>query len=452
MCWLPFLSLLPLLRAEIFGAHPGAMHASTKGSAFGSRAILPPWRFAVPHVLQLRKHSKLSLTAKHRFLHQDQRTLSEDHSSMWTEATMLHALQYYGNVSIGTPMQQFQLTFDSGSSSLLVQGMNCTSKPCLGSHRRYFANESSTSEQIAWADNPLEKMASASDDRDTTVETFAMGEAVGVYARDRMCVTSTSCAYVDLVEAQEETDNPFNNVRWDGIFGLALSGESQPIEFNAVRQLFMQKAISQPMFALYLGPSLQDESEITFGGWKKSRVAEAPLWVSLSSSTYWQFSLEDIVVGNVSTKLCSNGCEAVVDTGSSLLMGPAKVGDAIKALLHAHASDCSEASFAKLPTIGFRVNGSLLELHPQEYMDSSSDTCLFAWTSTLDQPEFQGTLPTVVLGMPFLRQYYTVFNFQPSGPSLGFARANHSGLDKHQAASPSPVVDIQLFAQRPSKF
>lgn len=373
--------------------------------------------------------------------------LTGEGAATWAEVRQLHALQYYGRVSLGNPAQQFLLTFDSGSSSLLVQGMNCTSEACLGSHQRYFANKSTTSEQIGWADAPLEKASGGPADRDTLVETFAMGQAVGVYARDRVCLAPASCASVDLVEAQEESDNPFKAVRWDGIFGLALSSDSQPIEFNVIQQLFRQKAIPAPMFALYLGLGIVDESEITFGGWKQSRTMEAPLWVQLSSSTYWQFALEDVVVGNVSTKVCSNGCQAVVDTGSSLLMGPKQVGDVIKKLLYSHAPDCSSSSIAALPTIGFRVNGTLLQLDAHDYMDISPDTCLFAWTSSLDQPEFQGDLPLLVLGMPFLRRYYTIFDFDSSGPRLGFARANHSD---HGAHSSSPLLDVKLFAERPA--
>lgn len=293
-------------------------------------------------------------------------------------------------------------------------------------------------------------MTGAPDDRDTTVETFAMGEATGVYARDRLCIASSSCAMVDLVEAQEESDTPFNAVHWDGIFGLSLPAAGQPIEFNALHQLFQQKAIKERIFAVYLGPRLSDRSEITFGGWKSTRTSEAPLWVTLSSSAYWQFAIDDIVVGNVSVKACNNSCQAVVDTGSSLLMGPQTVGDAIKVLLHAHATDCSNKSLAALPTIGFRVNGSLLELQPEDYMDSSSDTCLFAWTTAMEQPEFQGSLPTVVLGMPFLRRYYTIFDFQTSGARLGFARARRDGSSEDPAAPASQFVDVQLFAERPA--
>merc|ERR1712070_1110198 len=127
----------------------------------------------------------------------------------------------------------------------------------------------------------------------------------------------------------------------------------------------------------------------------------------------------------------------------SLLMGPQKVGDAIKVLLHAHAIDCSKKSLAALPAIGFRVNGSLFELLPEDYMDSSLDTCLFAWTTVMDQPEIQGQFPTVVLGMPFLRRYYTIFDLQPSGARLGFARARHDGDGgNHSVSASQSSVDV----------
>jgi len=361
---------------------------------------------------------------------------------VWEEVALLHPLTYYGNISVGTPPQDLRVAFDTGSSSLLVPGEDCTSEACQRPHRRYYANQSSTAEQIAWSDKPLEPLSNNPEDRDTTVETFAMGDATGVYARDIVCLAPKVCATLDLVETLEESDIPFKNAPWDGIFGLSPTSNS-PKEFVAFEQLFLQKAVGQSLFAVYLGPGAADAAEITFGRWKASKVIEPPHWVPLSDPDYWQFAIQDIVLGNISMKLCNGSCQAVVDTGSSLLMGPQVIGDVLTSKIRAYLSDCSRVSLAALPTLGFKVGEVLFEIQPEDYMDVDTETCLFAWTTVKDIGKGQ----VLVLGMPFLRRYYTVFDFNPSGARLGFARAQrNSGRDP--TGMLSHAVDVQLAPYR----
>ncbi len=46
-------------------------------------------------------------------------------------------------------------------------------------------------------------------------------------------------------------------------------------------------------------------------------------YVPLTNETYWEFALDDIQIGGQS--LCTSGCRAIADTGTSLLAGPAAV-------------------------------------------------------------------------------------------------------------------------------
>merc|ERR1719269_479186 len=51
----------------------------------------------------------------------------------------------------GTPPQNFDVVFDSGSGNLVVPRAQCTSKPCA-THQRFMANASSTVHELALDD------------------------------------------------------------------------------------------------------------------------------------------------------------------------------------------------------------------------------------------------------------------------------------------------------------
>ncbi|CAN0186710.1 unnamed protein product [Discosporangium mesarthrocarpum] len=57
--------------------------------------------------------------------------------------------QYYGEVSLGTPAQTFNVIFDTGSANLWVASSHCGLS--CGIHARYRASKSSTYEEVSQA-------------------------------------------------------------------------------------------------------------------------------------------------------------------------------------------------------------------------------------------------------------------------------------------------------------
>lgn len=330
------------------------------------------------------------------------------------QAKIMHATQYYGEVRVGK--QQFKVIFDSGSGALLVPGKKCDSPACE-SHTRYDGKLSKDAAAIGWADEPLKAVDDNSEDRDVKSISFAMGEVTGEYQRDRVCFGSGggTCGLVDFMLMTEESDNPFKDAQWDGVLGLGLSLSDAP-EFNVVPTL-LQEAKQPQVFSYFLSGY---SGALALG----NSVVQAPYFkdrftVPISVDGYWQFKIDDIIVDGKPTGLCDKkaGCQAAVDTGSSLLMGPSNMIAAITKKLEID-DKCSKQ---KLPAFGFLVSANgkqkKLEMSSEDYLDRDAKNCYLAMMSVRDT----GRGPLLVLGYPFLRNYLTTFDYEKK--ELGFVDA-----------------------------
>jgi len=367
-------------------------------------------------------------------------------SSMRMQSQLLHALQYYGEVEVGTPPQKFTVIFDTGSGHLLVPSAKCDGDAC-NAHKKFDAKNSSTAMPVGWADEPL-KRAESDDDRDTKVINFASGDAVGQFTRDRICLGGSKlfCATADFIEMTEESDDPFKDAEWDGVLGLGQAVSDAP-EFNIFG--VMAKTTAKPIFAVYLGRHVSDDAEITFGSIRQERMAGPMTWVDVSVEGYWQFQFSDFTIDGKSTGLCDkygkHGCQGVLDTGSSLMMGPKGDLDQLLQLLHFGndtQKNCTEGY--KFPKLGFKIAGKLFEMDPSDYMDRSHDETTpkgmeLCWAHLMPIGD-TGRGPITVLGMPFLRTFYTAYNMKDK--KIGIARAKHERL-KDDIIGNEPLVAVR---------
>lgn len=101
-----------------------------------------------------------------------------------------------------------------------------------------------------------------------------------------------------------------------------------------------------------------------------------------------------------------------------MLAGPSDLVDKLSNMVGAK-EDCS--NYNSLPKIGFQIGDKVLNLKPDDYMDSSASDCSFSLMS-LDVPPPKG--PLFIFGDPFLRRFVTIFD--RSGPRVGFAVSKHS--------------------------
>jgi len=127
-----------------------------------------------------------------------------------------------------------------------------------------------------------------------------------------------------FAEAVDEPGLTFLVAQFDGILGLAFQSISVdgvvPVWYNLVSQ----NLVSQQVFSFWLNRNEETNpgGELLLGGIDSSHYTGPIFYVPLTNKTYWEFKLDDVVIGGKSTGFCSRGCHAIADTGTSLIAGP----------------------------------------------------------------------------------------------------------------------------------
>jgi len=313
--------------------------------------------------------------------------------------------QYYGPVSIGTPAQDFQVVFDTGSSNLWVPSKKCafTNIACK-THNKYDSSKSSS--YVANGTNFAIQ--------------YGSGSLSGIVSQDSVTLGSTTVPNVLFAEAKKEPGIAFVAAKFDGILGF---GYPQ-IAVNGMPPFFQMAvesgAIKKAEFAFYLASAASGhQSELTLGGSDSSKYSGEFSYVPVTRKGYWQFAADSISVDG-STLFTS--VAAIADTGTSLLAGPkdqvtaiaAKIPGLKKNVAGQYIADCDQVK--NFPKLSFEISGKQYELEGSDYVLNVQGECLLGMQG-IDVPAG----PLWILGDVFLRKYYTVFDY--ANNQLGFATA-----------------------------
>lgn len=363
-------------------------------------------------------------------------------------------IEIFGNIFVGTPPQEFAIAFDTGSGNLMLPSKKCQSLACL-SHRPYDAAQSATSKDILFMEQarpqtsdatglaesmaPHEGTVPQSGNRETVSISIGTGNAKGDLMVDKVCMgpQENVCTQMAFVEMQSVSDDPFSLFPFDGILGLGMPGTSLSPQFNLMGQLASNNRLKTNRFAIWLAmPGEVDEagapvdSEITIGAFQEERLQTNIVWLPLIdiNNGLWVAKLNDIAVGTTKGTaklgLCGeSGCKAAFDSGTGVISGPTSEITAILSALGIR-DDCS--NYEVLPPLGFMFGEHVMYIEQTEYVKKTTDGC-FHQLMAIDVPPPRG--PIVLLGDPFLRRYYTIYDRDSLRVGVAFAKhSSASGL------------------------
>jgi hypothetical protein len=364
------------------------------------------------------------------------------------QMTSVDAIYYIGPVTIGA--ETFQVIYDTGSSLLWVPSTECGSS--CDNRQSYSGEFTDLNSQFSL--------------------TYGSGPVSGDYVKAPVTLADSSLSSFKMGLATSVGFPGFSYGEYDGLLGLAWPSLNQdPNTPVIVPALYSEGSIPANMFAIYLTPD-GSGGELSLGEIDDTRYTGNMTWLSLAQEQWWTVDFIGVKVGDVGVvstneKILeapsSTASLAILDSGTSLIVGPNDSIDLIVAQIAAasnvrigydsssqiYAVSCSDVD--KLPSLTFVLadarNGKTYHytLTGPAYVVSSlsnnSGVCPLALQSggSSGASSGGGSMDLWILGDPFLRTFYSVYDYENSRVGLAAAYPSAGSVVPGSAMSKSSI-------------
>lgn len=315
--------------------------------------------------------------------------------------------QYFTEISVGTPPQQFKVVLDTGSSNLWVPSSECQSIACF-LHQKYDSSSSSTYEANGTEFSIL----------------YGSGEVSGFVSEDTVAIGDLKVDGQLFGEVTSEPGLTFAFGKFDGILGLAYDtiavNHIKPPIYNAIEQGLLDEA----KFSFYLGDTAKGDNggTATFGGYDENLFEGELTYLPVRRKAYWEVEFDAITLGDETAEL--EGTGAAIDTGTSLIALPSGLAEILNSQIGAQKSwsgqytvECDSRD--SLPDLTFTFSGYNFTLSPYDYTLDMSGSCVSAFMG-MDIAAPVG--PLAIIGDSFLRKYYSVYDLERDAVALAKAK------------------------------
>merc|ERR1711916_22565 len=316
---------------------------------------------------------------------------------------------WIANITIGSPPQQFSVIMDTGSSNLWIPSIRC-------------GNVSGCTNKDYY-DSSLSDTASGYGDCEMFFVAYGTGFCGGLLTSDLVTVAGIEVSDQVFGEA-DFMASFFEDFPIDGILGLAYQDIATDDVVPVFDNMISQGLVESPEFSVYLSSTPEDmTSSIVFGGTDQKYYNGSFNYVDVFIESYWLVAMDAVYLNGALAHQCFlDLCLVVVDTGTSVIAGPDYDLDPIIDQLPVVKQDCSNVN--DFPPLGFELNGITYDVPAENYIikESFNNGTVACFLGVQSLPAVESG-PLWILGDPFLRTYYTVFDKGTSPNRVGFAPA-----------------------------
>ncbi|KAI0675130.1 acid protease [Trametes maxima] len=309
-------------------------------------------------------------------------------------------LYWAGPVSIGTPGQNFQIKFDTGSADLWVPSINCTS-PYYSDMSKYEPSKSSTK-----VEEPGQFLIGYGDSSNVSGPVYTdIVNVAGVVAKGQYFSPA------DVISPK------FGSNGVDGLLGLglpALSRLHQSPFFNTAKS---QGAVKNGVFGFKLAKA---GSELFLSGTDSSLYSGLFEWHPITGAGgYWQIGGASILIDS---QTVVSGFTTVIDSGTSFIYGlPNEVAVFYEAIPGSQLYDPALGIYtfpcASIPSnIAFNWGGKSWTLSAENFNLGAGTSATECVGAILGKDMGVGGW---VVGDSFMKNVYTAFSLDSN--SVGFA-------------------------------